>query len=279
VYRIVLNWKSRDGITGRYAHNATLSRRLTDLGMREGKYVPRAYLEAGVSQRLALLQGLMDTDGFVDDVAGRCEFTSTNEGIADGVVELAASLGFRPVKSVGRASLNGVDHGPKHRIKFTPDRPVFRLPRKLARQKPAHARYHRFRTIDVVREVRSVPVRCIQVASPSGLFLATRSFIPTHNSSLGRLGLLIHSTAGYVAPGWKGNLTLELSNVANLPIALYSGMKIGQISFFRMSSPVERPYGSKELGSKYQGQSTPTASAFYRDFERDRQPAKGGPRR
>ncbi len=74
-------------------------------------------------------------------------------------------------------------------------------------------------------------------------------------SSLGRLGLLIHSTAGYVDPGWKGNLTLELSNVANLPIALYFGMRIGQISFFRMSSPVERPYGSPELGSKYQGQS------------------------
>jgi len=85
-------------------------------------------------------------------------------------------------------------------------------------------------------------------------------------SSLGRLGLLIHSTAGYVDPGWKGNLTLELSNVANLPIALYYGMKIGQISFFRMSSEVERPYGSPELGSKYQGQSEPTASAFHRDF-------------
>jgi dCTP deaminase len=85
-------------------------------------------------------------------------------------------------------------------------------------------------------------------------------------SSLGRLGLLIHSTAGYVDPGWKGTLTLELSNVANLPIALYAGMRIGQISFFRMSSPVERPYGSSELGSKYQGQSQPTASAFHRDF-------------
>ncbi|HEY8870850.1 MAG TPA: dCTP deaminase [Candidatus Limnocylindrales bacterium] len=85
-------------------------------------------------------------------------------------------------------------------------------------------------------------------------------------SSLGRIGLLIHSTAGYVDPGWKGNLTLELSNVANLPIALYSGMKIGQISFVRMSSPVERPYGSPELGSKYQGQSEPTASAYHRDF-------------
>lgn len=85
-------------------------------------------------------------------------------------------------------------------------------------------------------------------------------------SSLGRLGLLIHSTAGYVDPGWKGHLTLELSNVANLPIALYYGMSIGQISYFKMSSPVERPYGSKELGSKYQGQSEPTASAFHRDF-------------
>ena len=89
-------------------------------------------------------------------------------------------------------------------------------------------------------------------------------------SSLGRLGLLIHSTAGYVDPGWKGNLTLELSNVANLPIALYYGMKIGQISFFQMSSPVDRPYGSPELGSKYQGQSEPTASAFHRDFDAGR---------
>ncbi len=99
-------------------------------------------------------------------------------------------------------------------------------------------------------------------------------------SSLGRLGLLIHSTAGYVDPGWKGNLTLELSNVANLPIALYRGMKIGQISFFKMSSPVERPYGSRELGSKYQGQSSPTESKFFRDFEgKQRAPSKGGPRR
>jgi dCTP deaminase len=90
-------------------------------------------------------------------------------------------------------------------------------------------------------------------------------------SSLGRLGLLIHSTAGYVDPGWKGNLTLELSNVANLPIALYYGMSIGQISFFKMSSPAERPYGSPELRSKYQGQSEPTASAFHRNFAADEQ--------
>ena len=94
-------------------------------------------------------------------------------------------------------------------------------------------------------------------------------------SSLGRLGLLIHSTAGYVDPGWKGTLTLELSNVANLPIALYAGMRIGQISFFEMSSPVERPYGSPSLGSKYQGQSEPTASAFHRDFQSGRKTDEG----
>ena len=272
LYSIGATGRTRDPVTGRYERNGTLSSRLRDLGMREGKYVPRPYLEAGVGQRLALLQGLMDTDGYVDDVAGRCEFTSINEGLADAAVELAASLGFRPIKTEGRATLNGVDHGPKYRVKFTPDRPVFRLGRKLARQKAADARFHRFRAIDVVREVASVPVRCIQVASPRGVFLVSRSFIPTHNSSLGRLGLLIHSTAGYVDPGWKGNLTLELSNVANLPIALYHGMKIGQISFFKMSSPVDRPYGSKDLGSKYQGQSEPTASAFHRDFANGRKP-------
>ena len=266
LYSIGATGRTRSAMTGRYERNGTLSSLLRNLGMREGKYVPRPYLEAGVAQRTALLQGLMDTDGFVDDIAGRCEFTSVNEGLADAVVELAASLGFRPIKSEGRATLNGIDKGPKYRVKFTPDRPVFRLRRKLARQKAADARFHPFRSIDVVREVASVPVRCIQVASPRGVFLVSRSFIPTHNSSLGRLGLLIHSTAGYVDPGWKGNLTLELSNVANLPIALYFGMKIGQISFFQMSSPVERPYGSASLGSKYQGQSEPTASAFHRDF-------------
>jgi dCTP deaminase len=89
-------------------------------------------------------------------------------------------------------------------------------------------------------------------------------------SSLGRLGLLIHSTAGYVDPGWEGNLTLELSNVANLPITLYDGMKIGQISFQRLSSPAEVGYGDVSIGSKYRGQRDPTASLYHRDFERGR---------
>lgn len=88
-------------------------------------------------------------------------------------------------------------------------------------------------------------------------------------SSLGRLGLLIHSTAGYVDPGWDGALTLELSNVANVPITLYHTMKVSQISFLRLSEPAENPYGSGALQSKYQHQTGPTPSRYFLNF-RDR---------
>jgi dCTP deaminase len=88
-------------------------------------------------------------------------------------------------------------------------------------------------------------------------------------SSLGRLGLLIHSTAGYVDPGWDGYLTLELSNVANLPITIYPGMKIGQLSFVQLSEAAERPYGSEGIGSKYQGQRGPTPSRYWQNFQKE----------
>jgi dCTP deaminase len=86
-------------------------------------------------------------------------------------------------------------------------------------------------------------------------------------SSLGRLGLLIHSTAGFIDPGWDGHVTLELSNVANLPITIYHGMKIGQVSFVQLSEPAETPYGSEGIGSKYQGQRGPTPSRYWKNFE------------
>jgi dCTP deaminase len=89
-------------------------------------------------------------------------------------------------------------------------------------------------------------------------------------SSLGRIGLLIHSTAGYVDPGWQGHLTLELSNVAKLPVTLYYKMPIGQISFLNLTSPAERVYGSPNLGSKYQGQIGPVATRYYKDFTKGR---------
>ena len=85
-------------------------------------------------------------------------------------------------------------------------------------------------------------------------------------SSLGRLGLLIHSTAGFIDPGWDGHVTLELSNVANLPITIYHRMKIGQLSFVQLSEPAASPYGSDGLGSKYQGQQGPTPSRYWQNF-------------
>ncbi len=92
-------------------------------------------------------------------------------------------------------------------------------------------------------------------------------------SSLGRLGLLIHSTAGFIDAGFSGHITLELSNVANLPITLYPGMKIGQVSFLQMTTPADLPYGSKAVGSKYQGQRGPTPSRYWENF--DAPPADG----
>jgi hypothetical protein len=166
-----------------------------------------------------------------------------------------------------RATLYGVDCGPRYRVRFTPDRPVFRLTRKLERLKLT-SRTMLARSIRQVREIPSVPVRCIEV-DDRGIFLATRSFIPTHNSSLGRLGLIIHSTAGFIDAGFDGHITLELTNIATLPITLYPGMKIGQVSFMQMTTPAQNPYGKGARGSKYQGQRGPTPSRYYENFTKD----------
>ena len=91
-------------------------------------------------------------------------------------------------------------------------------------------------------------------------------------SSLGRLGLLTHSTAGFIDPGFTGHVTLELSNTATMPIKLWPGMKVGQLCFFRLSSPAQAPYGSGATGSRYQGQRGPTASRSHQSFHRTRIP-------
>jgi hypothetical protein len=134
----------------------------------------------------------------------------------------------------------------------------------LARASGPAAAYYvgRPRTITAVRGCNSVPVRCIQVAALDGIFLITRSFIPTHNSSLGRLGLIVHATAGFCDPGWKGTLTLELNNLTRVPIKLYPGLAIAQLSFMALDQPARRPYGSPELGSHYQGQRAATESRY-----------------
>ncbi len=256
----------RDPYTGQYAPDESLSSELHALDPAGRKHVPEIYLRSSVEQRLSLLQGLMDSDGYIDDT-GRCEFMNINEGLSDAVLELAAGLGLRPVKRKKRVSLYGQECAPGYQVRFTPVFPVFRLARKAARTRRSGG-FHAFRSVVDVREVEPRPVRCIQVSNPTGLFLAGPTFIPTHNSSLGRLGLLTHSTAGWIDPGFSGHVTLELSNAATLPIKLWPGMKIGQLCLFRTSSPSEHPYGSDVYGSRYQDQRGPTPSRSYLNFYR-----------
>jgi deoxycytidine triphosphate deaminase len=256
----------RDPMTGQYALDDSLSSELHAMGLIGHKHVPEMYLRSSVEQRLSLLQGLMDSDGYIDDL-GRCEFINLNEDLSDAVRELTAGLGLRPAKRKKRVTLYGMECAPGYQVKFTPHFPVFRLARKVVMTKRTGS-FHAFRSIVEVRHAEPRPVRCIQVSNPTGLFLAGPTFIPTHNSSLGRLGLLTHSTAGWIDPGFSGHVTLELSNVATLPIKLWPGMKIGQLCLFRTSSPAEHPYGSNVYGSRYQDQRGPTPSRSYLNFYR-----------
>jgi deoxycytidine triphosphate deaminase len=259
-YRVGGVGHTRDATTGRYARNASLSSRLRDLGLLGAKRIPEIYLRSAVWQRRELLAGLMDSDGYVD-VLGRCDLTTIRLELAVQYHELIASLGFKPVIATKTATLYGKVCGLRHEVTFTPDGPVFRLPRKLARQK-REGRFERGRSIVAVKPVPSRPVRCIQVADPRGIFLVTRSFIPTHNSSLGRLGLIVHATAGFVDPGFKGTLTLEITNLTRVPIVLWPGKPIAQLSFMGLDRPAERPYGHPELGSHYHGQVEATESRY-----------------
>jgi deoxycytidine triphosphate deaminase len=259
-YRIGGEGRTRHPRTGRYMRNGSLSSRLRDIGLLGRKRIPHEYLESSAEQRQALLEGLMDTDGYVDNL-GRCDITTTDRDLAEQYRELIASLGHRPVTATKTATLYGRVCGLRYEVQFRPKRPVFRLPRKLARQKRSGS-YHRSRAIVDVRPVDSVPVRCIQVASPDGVYLVSRSFIPTHNSSLGRLGLIVHATAGFVDPGFKGTLTLEITNLTRVPIVLWPGKPIAQLSFMTLDRPAERPYGHPDLGSHYHGQSEATESRY-----------------
>jgi len=159
--------------------------RLRALGLLLNKHIPAAYLRASEQQRRALLAGLLDSDGTVNRF-GAVEFTTTNPQLAKDVYELVSSLGFRPSLRGGRSRYNGKDCGPKWTLSFTTDEQVFRLGRKITAHKERLRNFsperNRFRYVVAVREVPSRPVRCIQVESPSHLYLAGKSMIPTHNS-------------------------------------------------------------------------------------------------
>lgn len=161
-----------------------LKGQLRALGLIKNKHIPPAYLRASKEQRVALLQGLMDTDGYCDE-RGRCEFTQVKRPLTDGVSELLASLGIKHEIREGVAKLNGREIGPKYRIQFRTDIPAFRLPRKLLRQKRAGFRgTHDVRYIERADEIDPVPMQCVQVDSPNRMYLCSKQFIPTHNTQL-----------------------------------------------------------------------------------------------
>ncbi len=157
---------------------------LRELGVLGNKHIPRRYLESSPDQRLALLQGLMDTDGSIDKL-GHAEFTSTCRPLAEGALELAIGLGHKPTWTEDKAQLNGRYIGPRFRVRFKPlELPLFRIPRKATRQRVIAARPAcRERRVVAINAVDSVPVRCIEVDSPDHLYLAGRGCIPTHNTS------------------------------------------------------------------------------------------------
>lgn len=177
----------RLGSTGALYSRSAVATALRGMGLIGNKHIPAAYLRGSVEQRLALLQGLMDTDGHVTP-RGQCEFTTTRPQLRDGFLELARSLGYKPTAREGVATIAGREIGPKWRIQFhgRRDRAPFRLARKLLRVSSSvrDSRSTR-RQITAAVPIPSVPVRCIQVDSPSHLFLAGEAMVPTHNTLTG----------------------------------------------------------------------------------------------
>ena len=180
----------QDGFTVRHyahsdqAHNILgLKPLLRELGVAENKHIPLAYLRASVEQRLALLQGIMDTDGHAA-LDGGCEFDNTSERLARDVFSLVLSLGVKATLQQGTAKLNGRVIGPKWRVKFVTTLPVFAMPRKAERMKGRIRRTARFRYLVSCEPVESVPTRCIAVDSPTRQYLAGEAMIPTHNTDL-----------------------------------------------------------------------------------------------
>lgn len=171
------------------AHADTVQRRLRLMGVLGHKHIPVSYQRASVGDRLALLQGLMDTDGTISDERGmsRCEFSVVSERLARDFYELISGLGIKATFIEGEAKLYGRLIGPRYRIAFQTPLPVFRLARKADKQSPLLTSVSVRRSIVSVEKVPSVPVRCIQVENPDGMFVVGPTNIPTHNSYLARM--------------------------------------------------------------------------------------------
>lgn len=188
---------------------------LKSMGLVNNKHVPHEYLWSSVEQRLALLQGLMDTDGMATG-AGAASFTNTNRRLVAAAAQLARSLGHKVTITERRAMLYGKDCGPIWTIKFMAKMPVFRLTRKLQRMKLATRSTTNFRYIKRVERIPAVAMKCLRVASPDHLFLCTEHFIPTHNS----VGIMMEASQFLNVPGYDALLLRKTFMDLNRPGAL-----------------------------------------------------------
>lgn len=216
---------------------------LRSLDVIGNKHIPPAYLRASISQRMGLLQGLMDTDGSVSR-DGQCEFTTMTEALARDVHELLLSLGVKATVSEGVARLEGRDIGPKWRIGFYmySDQPPFRLERKKERLRPPpeHTPRSASRRVVAVKPVASVPVRCIQVDSPSSLYLAGHGMIPTHNTALST-GMAFRQARAGVSVGY---IPVEgsVGNIMHRMAATMARMSVGYAAHFGWREGEEQAY-------------------------------------
>ena len=213
--------------------NWPLQMLLRHLGLLNNKHVPAAYLRGSVEQRLALLQGLMDTDGYIAPSHGQCEFSNTNPLLRDAVLELARSLGLRPTCKTVRARLNGKDYGKAYRVQFHgyADMPCFRLERKRAHltERPTRGRRVSGRwIIEAIEPIPSVPVRCVQVNSPSHLYLAGEAMVPTHNTTF--LETIAYVLGDYACPAPPNLLMASRSERHPTEIACLRGKRFVVVS-------------------------------------------------
>lgn len=227
---------------------------LRETGVLSNKHVPSIYLRGSTQQRTELLKGLMDTDGTVEP-CGRVEFTNTNIHLAEAVYELAASLGCKPIWWEGNAKLNENICGKKYRVRFTPDTPVFCLSRKLDLQRTPGkqaSRNHR-RYITEISPVESVPVKCVQVDSPTHTFLIGKSFVPTHNSTFAEISIcrMIYEVSCFKNPQRAFGL-MDGSVIAFINVSLnkdaarkvvFQGLrnKLMNSQYFRETFPITAP--------------------------------------
>jgi recombination protein RecA len=219
----------RRGRVGEWpVHKAvSLPAQLRELGVLGDKHIPESYLHGSVAQRLALLQGLMDTDGTVSATgaevgrgagAARCEFTVVSKRLASDVHELLLGLGIKATLHEGPALLKGRVVGTRYRLGFQTNLPVFRLPRKAARLIPLRTRRATLRYITTVEPVPSVPVRCIQVDHPSHTYLAGRECVPTHNTTVALHAAASAQKAGGIAAFIDAEHALDPDYAKNLGV-------------------------------------------------------------